>query len=92
MNSSDSAGEAVEGDRLEQGLEFAQGFHEHGRRGDTFLDGFSLFPVEILHLIRQHDARSVRVVADEDFEGIAFPLAGHGAAEHESAGPVVARW
>lgn len=75
---------------LKQRLELAQGFHDDVEGGRTFFDGFACLPIQALDLIRQHDAYSLRVVADNDFEGITLLLASHGTTEHQPAGPIVA--
>lgn len=74
---------------LQQRLQFAQGFHDHVGGGGTFLDGFSRFPIQALNLIGKHHACSVRIVTDDNFEGVALSLAGHGTTEYQAAGSVI---
>lgn len=75
---------------LGQRLQFAQGFHNHVEGGRAFLDGFAGFPIQALDLIGKHHACSVRIVAGNDFKGVALSLTGHGTTEHQAADSVVA--
>ena len=75
---------------LEQRLKLAEGFFDHIERRGSFLDGFSHFPIQTFDLICQHDAGLARLSIDDNLKRIAFFLAGHGAAEHQAAGAIVA--
>lgn len=78
--------------QLQQSLKFAQGFHQDSWGDGAFLDGFACVPVEAFNLICQHDTCLMGVVADDDFKGIAFLMAGHGTAEHQAAGAIIGGW
>jgi len=75
---------------LEERLKLAEGFLDHVERRGSLLDGFSHFPIQAFDLICRRDAGLVRLSIDDDLKRIAFFLAGHGAAEHQAAGAIVA--